>query len=104
MAERTDILTDLETGTWHDNYRLSAKDGISLDGSTSWSISKRTLRGGVSDGVDVVSIDNGVLAVDVLPTRGMGLWRGLHRGMRLGWNSPVRFPVQPALVNRVDQQ
>ena len=104
MAERIVILTDLETGVWQDKYCLSAKDGPRLDGSASWLMAKRTLRGGVSDGVDVVTIDNGVLSVDVLPTRGMGLWRGMHRGTRLGWGSPARYPVHPALVNRVDQR
>jgi hypothetical protein len=104
MAKQDVILTDLETGVWHDKFRLSADDGPCLKGSADWQITKRTLRGGVSDGVDVVSIDNGVLSVEVLPTRGMGLWRGMHRGTPLGWSSPTRFPVHPAFVNRVDQR
>ena len=104
MAERSEILTNVETGVWHDKYCLSSVDGPRLEGSANWSIAKRTLRGGVSDGVDVVSIDNGAFAVEVLPTRGMGLWRGKYRGTRLGWTSPARHPVHPAFVNLVDQQ
>ncbi len=61
-------------------------------------IHKYRLQGGMSDGVDVVHIDNGVLSFDVLPTRGMGIWKAWLGGEAFGWNSPVRGPIQPALV------
>ncbi|MHB0958406.1 MAG: aldose 1-epimerase family protein [Pirellulaceae bacterium] len=61
-------------------------------------IDKRRLYGGLSDGVDVVRVDNGVLSFDILPTRGMGLWKAWIDGLCIGWNSPVRGPVHPSFV------
>ena len=69
-----------------------------------WSIRKRTLRGGRRDGVDRITLDNGALVVEILPTRGMSLWRGSFQGNRLGWDSPVRDgPIHPSFV-RLDER
>ena len=93
-------LTDVARGIWQESFRCSARDGLGpVAGSTDWSISKRTLRGGLSEGVDVIDVDNGCLSVSILPSRGMGLWRGTCDGMELGWKSPVKQPVNPAFVN-----
>jgi hypothetical protein len=52
--------------------------------------------------VHVVELDNGHMCIDVLPTRGMGIWR-VRRGEKvLGWQSPVRGPVHPAFVPLFD--
>ena len=70
----------------------------------SWSVSKRTLRGGRADGVDLIELNNGALSVSIIPTRGMGLWRGNFRGDRLGWDSPVRDgPVHPQFIRLEDR-
>ena len=76
MATKNVVLTDVANDCWLDEFHLSSKDGLQLAGSDDWSISKKTLRGGVSEGVDVVEINNGAFAISVLPTRGMGLGRG----------------------------
>ena len=34
----------------------------------------------------------------VVPTRGMGIWRASCGDVQLGWKSPVKGPVHPALV------
>jgi galactose mutarotase-like enzyme len=66
---------------------------------------KRTYAGGLSDGVVSVEISNGEIEIDVLPTRGMGIWRVLHRSddpsgtSAIGWKSPNRGPVHPAFVD-----
>jgi len=104
VSEHEVLLTDAESGKWLEEYHLSSTDGVQLAGSTDWSIHKRTLRGGLSDGVDVVTVDNGALSFDVLPTRGMGLWRGEYQGIDLGWRSPVKHPVHPAFVNLTERQ
>jgi hypothetical protein len=65
-------------------------------------IEKRRLYGGPSDGVDVVHVDNGVLSFDILPTRGMGIWKAWIGGLPIGWNSPVRGPVHPRYVPLAD--
>ena len=79
-----------------DEFSISASD---LPGTPSdWRVTKRTLRTGLSQGVEVVEIDNGLLKAIILPTRGMGLWRVSANGRELGWRSPVRGPVHPSFV------
>lgn len=97
------VLTDVEQGVWLEEFRISEQPDLRLAGSSAWSISKRALRGGLSDGVDVIDLNNGVLSVSLLPTRGMGLLRGRYEGTRLGWDSPVSQPVNPAFVNLTDR-
>ena len=67
--------------------------------ASAWSVNTYTLRGGLQDGVDVVEINNGKLRFAVLPTRGMGIWKGRCGDLPLGWDSPVKDPVNPAFIN-----
>ncbi len=92
-------LTDLARDLWIDTFDLSGAD-IGLTTPTPWSVTKRTLRGGRRDGVDLVRLDNGALSVAIVPTRGMGIWKGAYRGDDLGWRSPVvDGPVHPSHVH-----
>ncbi|MEQ8846775.1 aldose 1-epimerase family protein [Botrimarina sp.] len=59
----------------------------------------RRLRGGVSDGVEVLSIKTPRLKVEILPTRGMSVWRAEADGIPLGWRSPLGRPVHPRHVS-----
>ncbi len=87
QAESRDILADTDvTGL-----------GATLD--PAWSIVRRWLDGGLSDGVTAVDICNGPLTVSVLPTRGMGIWDAWLGDLRVGWNSPVKVPVHPSHVS-----
>ena len=61
-----------------------------------YSVVKRTLRAGLSQGVDVIEVRHGDFRFVVVPTRGMGIWRACLGDMHLGWKSPVRGPVNPA--------
>ena len=72
---------------------------VDLDDGTGWSVRTYTLRGGLQEGVDVVEINNGKLSFAVLPTRGMGIWKGQCGDISLGWDSPVKDPVHPAFIN-----
>src|SRR5688572_4423301 len=74
--DTTWTLTDVANRVYVDRFYRSTKDGFPLAGSDKWSLSKTRLHGGVSEGVDVVEIDNGRMKFSVLPTRGMGLWKG----------------------------
>ena len=98
MPAEHHVLTDVANHVWNDNFELTGT-ALTLNGSRNWAVRKRRLRGGVSDGVDVVEIDNGALTLEVLPTRGMGLWRGRFQGIPIGWDSPVKLPVHPAFVS-----
>jgi hypothetical protein len=99
---RSWILTDAPGDVWLDSF-AAGNDTLRLPTPHAWALRKRTLRGGLRDGVDVVEIDNGALSLSVLPTRGMGLWRGTYRGLSLGWRSPVAGPVHPNFVNLADR-
>lgn len=103
MTLQAAVLTDVDSDVYVDSLHWTPAPGLRLAGSDTWSLAKRRMRGGASEGVDVVTLDNGALSVSVLPTRGMGLWRGTYRGLELGWKSPVRRPVHPSMVNQSDR-
>lgn len=86
-------LTDVDRHIHLDELQLGPRDVG--DGC---SVQKRTLRGGLCDGVDVVEIDNGAAKFTVLPTRGMGLWRAAIGELSVGWQAPVKGPVHPKFV------
>ncbi len=103
MASQTTVLTDTANEVWLDSFELKPSAELQMAGSSGWSVRKRTLRGGVSEGVDIVELNNGQLSVALLPTRGMGLWRGRFRDVEIGWNSPVKRPVNPCFVDQADR-
>ncbi len=67
--------------------------------SPNWSVTKSTLHGGKQEGVEIITVDNGVLRFTVIPTRGMSIHRVEHSQLALGWNSPVKEIVHPAFMN-----
>lgn len=92
------ILTDVANDVWLETFDCTP-DTTALAGTGDWSIHKRELKGGLSDGVDLIEVDNGALSFSVLPTRGMGIWQGSYHGLNVGWQAPVRGPVHPKFVN-----
>jgi hypothetical protein len=96
MAATRVVWTDVDADLYVETARLGPAE---VGGpATGYEVTKRRLRGGLSDGVDVVRVNNGVLAFDILPTRGMGLWKAWMGGVEYGWRSPVHGPVHPAFV------
>lgn len=92
------VLTDTTQSLHVGPFGTSAA-ALGLPAAPNWTVVMKTLRGGRREGVEVIEVDNGVLRFTVLPTRGMGLWKGSYRGLRLGWDSPVTDgPVHPAQV------
>jgi len=89
-------LTDVENNVYLKNWKINNED-LKMDHK--WVIDKRRLEGGVSDGVDIITVNNGILSFTVVPTRGMGIWRGEFKGVYLGWNSPVKRLVHPHYIN-----
>lgn len=101
MTEKKWILTDVDNQVWLEKFSASPSDvGLNAPGA---GITRKVFQGGLADGVDLIEINNGKLSVSILPTRGMGLWKGSYNGLFLGWNSPVKGPVNPAYVNQVDR-
>ncbi|MBX6312358.1 MAG: aldose 1-epimerase family protein [Isosphaeraceae bacterium] len=92
-------LTDVAHDLWIDACSIGPAE-LGLPAVPAWSIAKRTLRGGRRDGVDLIQVYNGALAFSVIPTRGMGLWKGQYLGDPIGWRSPITDgPVHPAHVD-----
>ena len=73
MSQQTWTLTDVETGTYVEQVELTRRE--IKRAPRGFHISKQTLRGGLQDGVDLLHINNGRVALDILPTRGMSIWR-----------------------------
>jgi len=95
----TFVLTDVSSDVWTESLTIDPT-ALGLGQDWPWSVTKERLRGGRRDGVDLIVVDNGLLRFSIVPTRGMGLWKGWFQGNRLGWDSPVTDgPVHPALVN-----
>jgi Domain of unknown function (DUF4432) len=95
-------LTDSIHDVWLESFSISSDD-LGLTTTPGWSVVKRRLRGGRREGVDVIEVDNGALSFTIIPTRGMGIWKGRYRGDVLGWRSPVDDgPVHPAYVNLME--
>ncbi|POA89519.1 aldose 1-epimerase family protein [Pseudomonas protegens] len=63
-----------------------------------FSVTLRTLHGGRQEGVSIVDIDNGVMQLSVVPTRGMNVLQASVGDVRLGWDSPVKEVVNPAFI------
>jgi hypothetical protein len=93
------ILTDVAADLWVDSFSLTAAD-LGVAAEVPWSVTKRTLKGGRRDGVDLIRLDNGAFSLDIVPTRGMSFRQGSYKGDRIGWTSAVTDgPVNPKFVN-----
>jgi len=88
------ILTDVENRIWEEDFYISSEN---------WNVNKKTLRGGLQDGVDIIEVNNGAFSFSVLPTRGMGIWKGKFCGCDVGWNSPSKGPVNPKFVSLTER-
>ena len=64
-----------------------------------WSVTQKTLRGGKQEGVKLLTLDNGKLQISIIPDRGMGIFDVTSKGVRLGWDSPVKEIVHPSYIN-----
>lgn len=100
LFEKT--VTDTSSGINVPSFQIDGNDLPNVS-DTRWRIVKYTLRGGLSEGIDVIEVDNGNLSYAILPTRGMGIWRGWYRDLTLGWDSPVKDPVHPAFIDLSDR-
>lgn len=96
MPAKTWTLTDVDRDLYIDELQLGPGDVGLAD--CDFSLRKRTLHGGLRDGVNVVEMDNGLLRTTVLADRGMGVWRVWLGDLQVGWPSPVKGPVHPKFV------
>lgn len=97
MAKQVWVVTDVSRGVWVDELTLTSEVIPALPPGVR--IEKRTLRGGRSDGVELIELNNGRMRIAVLPTRGMGVWKAWCADMEIGWKAPIRGPIHPRWVN-----
>ncbi|QDU88033.1 hypothetical protein Pla175_14030 [Pirellulimonas nuda] len=93
MAEQKHLLIDADSGLHVETFQIG-----SAENEKPWSVELRRLHGGVSEGVGVLEVRTDRVRCEILPTRGMGLWRATLDGVPLGWQSPLGNPVHPAYV------
>jgi hypothetical protein len=90
------ILTDAAQYPFHGAMEHEAS-------GNNWSVSQRRLQGGLRDGVELIEVRAGDLSFSILPTRGMGLWKGRFNDIDLGWQAPIHGPVHPKFVNQAER-
>jgi hypothetical protein len=91
------ILTDAAAGLYEESWQISS-DSVPDYSGPPWFITKFTLKGGKQHGVDVIELDNGEMAITIVPTRGMNIYETSTSNVTMGWNSPVRELVHPAYI------
>ena len=96
--EFTRTLTSSTRGIRFDDCEIEGRQ-VTPSCADPWVVRASTLRGGKQEGVEIVTIDNGLLELRVIPTRGMGILDVRMGDLELRWDSPVREVVHPALIN-----
>jgi hypothetical protein len=91
-------LTSTERRLHLDAWKVSNYD-IIRKARPAFSVVKSTLTGGKQEGVDIITVNNGVLKFVVIPTRGMSILHVELGDVQLGWESPVKDVVHPKFIN-----
>lgn len=95
---RTWVLTDAQSGTELGNWQIDSGK-LKIKGSP-FTIEQKVLHGGKQEGSKVLTITSkDGLTIALSPTRGMDLLHAEGFGVRMGWDSPVKEVVNPALIN-----
>ena len=89
LAE-THVISSVAQQVNHENKRIDGKG---------WHVQVETLKGGRSEGCQLITMDNGSLTIRVIPTRGMGILDVQKGDVRLGWDSPVPEIVHPSYID-----
>lgn len=92
------VLTEATSGQDVGNWQVSS-DSLGLKTDAPFTLEKRRLHGGKQEGVDVLVVNNGVMEITLVPTRGMGIYQVKSGELRLGWDSPVKEIVNPAFID-----
>ncbi len=82
---------DAKSDVYHDKFSIDC-------GAGKPSASLETLHGGRRDGVQLLTVSNGLVRIAIIPQRGMNLWKAWLGDWSIGWNSPVHGPVNPRFV------
>jgi hypothetical protein len=91
-------LTDTDLNINAESF-YADRDALTPRCPAPWWICKYRLRGGRQEGVDIVELHNGRLAIRLVPTRGMSILDVVMDDLRLGWDSPVKEVVHPMFID-----
>ena len=98
MAKKNWTLVDTKANTYLDELSLEHGE-LGVPGAR---VRKRTLQGGMQDGLELIEVETTAISFAVLPGRGMGIWKAWAGAnsdrFEVGWQSPVQGPVHPKLV------
>ena len=92
------VLTDSTQNIEIPHWEITSET-LGIETATPFKITKTTLHGGRQEGSTLITIDTGNLQLEVIPTRGMGLYRARSDDVVLSWKSPVDEVVNPAFIN-----
>lgn len=90
MPAKTWTLTDVNNDIFETSWKSEIAAGVTVE--------KKVLQGGKSQGVDIVKIESDDFSFQVLPTRGMNIWKIRVGETVYGWQSPAKGPVHPCYV------
>ncbi|MEO2014754.1 MAG: aldose 1-epimerase family protein [Fuerstiella sp.] len=97
---RSFTVLNVDEGIYEAEFSIDAQSVDVAQGAAEWSVRLQRLHGGLSEGVDVIWLDNGCTKLAILPTRGMGIWKAQVADTPLEWKSPVERPVHPSFVDQ----
>lgn len=83
-------LTDVENDLFVPNWKQEIAPGVLVE--------KSILQGGKQQGIDSIRLKSDNFLFEVLPTRGMSIWKVWAGEIAYGWKSPVKGPVHPSWV------
>ncbi len=92
------LLTDSQQGLDVGDWKITSEK-LGIKSPVPFTIEKKRLHGGRQEGVDLLIVDNGVMKITLVPTRGMGIKEVKAADLRLGWDSPVKEVVNPAFID-----
>ncbi|MFT5494742.1 MAG: hypothetical protein ACI9TH_000133 [Kiritimatiellia bacterium] len=90
VSADTHVISSVAQNMNHENRLIEGKG---------WSVHVETLKGGRSEGCQLITINNGTLVIRVIPTRGMGIYDVEKGDIRLGWDSPVPEIIHPSYID-----
>lgn len=92
------VLTDVLSGTDVGNWKITSEQ-LGIESKTPFTVEKKRLHGGRQEGVDLLIVDNGLMQITLVPTRGMGIYNVKSDDLRVGWDSPVKEIVNPVYID-----
>ncbi|WP_392566841.1 aldose 1-epimerase family protein [Utexia brackfieldae] len=92
------VLIDQAKGMTAGNWQVTERD-LAVSDNLTFSVKNQILHGGKQEGSQRITIRSGDFAINLSPTRGMGILSVVGNGVRLGWDSPVDEVVNPAFIN-----